>query len=278
MTTKAAALHLGRFSFALDHTLVMGVVNVTPDSFSDGGLFLDPGAAIEQARVLAAEGAAILDIGGESTRPGAAEVSEDEELRRVLPVIEAIVHELDLPVSVDTRKTSVARRCVAAGAVLVNDVNGLREPGMAEAAAEASAGVAIMHMRGTPETMDREVAYDDLVADVRAFLLEQAHKAEAAGVGTVIIDPGLGFAKTHPQSFALIHHLDRLVDTGFPVLVGPSRKRFIGEATGTPADDRVYGTASAIAIAIANGARIVRVHDVAAGVQAVRVADAIRNA
>jgi len=272
------ALKLGRYPMHGGRTLVMGVLNVTPDSFSDGGHFLDRDRAVAHAHRLVAEGADLLDVGGESTRPGADPVSADEELRRVLPVIEAVVSELDVPVSIDTTKPQVADACLAAGAVVLNDVQGLRDPDMLDAAARHGAAVVVMHMKGTPRTMNDEAVYDDLLAEVAAFLSAQAARARSAGIETVILDPGLGFAKNTGHNLLLLKHLPVLTALGHPVLVGASRKRFIGELTGRPADDRVAGTMAATTAAVLGGARLVRVHDVAAAVQAVRVAEAIRDA
>lgn len=271
-------LKLGRYAAPAGRTLVMGVLNVTHDSFSDGGLFLDAGRAIEHAHQLVAEGADVLDIGGESTRPGAEPVPAGEELRRVLPVVEAVVSQLDVPISIDTMKPEVADACLSAGAVMLNDVRGLRDPVMIETAARHGAGVVIMHMKGTPRTMNEEAVYDDVVAEVRAFLAEQAARARSAGIATVVIDPGLGFAKSTGHSLSLLRHLGVLTSLGYPVLVGASRKRFIGELTGRPAGDRVAGTVAATTAAVLGGAAIVRVHDVAEATQAVRVAEAIRGA
>ncbi|MEX2599976.1 MAG: dihydropteroate synthase [Dehalococcoidia bacterium] len=271
-------LRFGRYDFPGGRTLVMGVLNVTPDSFSDGGRYFDARKAIEQARAMVAEGADILDIGGESTRPGAEPVPADEELRRVLPVIEAVVSDLDVPVSIDTVKPEVAERCLSAGAVILNDVQGLRDTAMIDAAARHGASVVIMHMKGTPRTMNQEAVYTDLLAEVRGFLVAQAGKARAAGIETVVIDPGLGFAKNTEHNLAILNHVDTFTSTGYPVLIGPSRKRFIGELTGKDADARVPGTLAAVTAAVLSGAAIVRVHDVAAGKQAVQVAEGIRNA
>jgi len=244
----------------------MGVLNVTPDSFSDGGRWLDPDAAVAHGLALAAEGADVVDVGGESTRPGAAEVPLDEELRRVVPVISALAGRVR--VSVDTRKADVAEAALAAGATIVNDVSA----SLHEVAAAHGAGWVAMHMRGTPATMQQHVVYDDVVAEVREFLVQRAEKATAAGVGEVWIDPGLGFAKTAEQNLSLLRHLDELVATGIPVLVGASRKSFIGRLTGDAAvDDRLEGSLAAAVWAIDKGVAMVRVHDVRPTVQAARL-------
>jgi dihydropteroate synthase len=279
LETLPEHLRVGTHLLPLDRTLVMGVLNVTPDSFSDGGQHFLAARAIERAQRMAAEGADIIDVGGESTRPGGAHpVSADEELSRVLPVIEAIAGKLPVPISIDSVKPAVAKRCLDAGAVMVNDVYGLREPEMVEIAAAARAAVVIMHMKGTPQTMASEAVYDDLIEEVRQYLVERAALADAAGIETVIIDPGIGFAKNGAHNLTVLNNLPCFADLGYPLLVGPSRKRFIGELTGAPANDRLGGTIAAVTACVMGGANIVRVHDVAACKQAVIVADAIRRA
>jgi dihydropteroate synthase len=279
LETLPEHLRVGTYLLPLDRTLVMGVLNVTPDSFSDGGQHVLAARAIERAQRMAAEGADIIDIGGESTRPGGAEpVSADEELSRVLPVIEAIAGKLPVPISIDSVKPAVAKRCLEAGAVMVNDVYGLREPEMVEVAAAAGAAVVIMHMKGTPQTMASEAIYDDLIGEVRQYLVERAALADGAGIETVIIDPGIGFAKNGPHNLTVLNNLPSFADLGYPLLVGPSRKRFIGELTDAPPDDRLGGTIAAVTACVMGGANIVRVHDVAVCKQAVIVADAIRRA
>jgi dihydropteroate synthase len=241
----------------------MGVLNVTPDSFSDGGRWLDAGAAVEHGLQMVQEGADVIDVGGESTRPGADPVDTDEELRRVLPVIEALAPHTR--VSIDTRKADVAREAVAAGASLVNDVSATLAP----VARAAGAGWVAMHMQGDPRTMQQAPAYVDVVAEVTAFLVE---RAEAAGVDEVWIDPGIGFGKTMEHNLALLAHLDQLVATGFPVVVGTSRKSFLGRLTGgAEPEDRVEASVATAAWALSQGAGMVRVHDVAPTVAAVRL-------
>ena len=241
----------------------MGVLNVTPDSFSDGGRWLDAGAAVEHGLQMVQEGADVIDVGGESTRPGADPVDTDEELRRVLPVIEALAPHTR--VSIDTRKADVAREAVAAGASLVNDVSATLAP----VAGAAGAGWVAMHMQGDPRTMQQAPAYVDVVAEVTAFLVE---RAEAAGVDEVWIDPGIGFGKTMEHNLALLAHLDQLVATGFPVVVGTSRKSFLGRLTGgAEPEDRVEASVATAAWALSQGAGMVRVHDVAPTVAAVRL-------
>ena len=275
MPPPVATLTCGRHTLSLNRTLIMGVVNVTPDSFSDGGLFLDPAQAIAQARRLVAEGADILDIGGESSRPGSDSTPADQELARVVPVIERLAGEIDIPISIDTYKPAVAERCLAAGATMVNDIRGLRDPAMVEVVAAGGIPVVIMHMRGEPKTMQQDLAYEDVVSDVKAFLAEQARLAEDAGVAQVIIDPGIGFGKSAEHNVEILRRLREFKDLPYPVLVGASRKSFIGKLTGAPVDARLPGTLAATAIAVVNGADIVRVHDVAECKQAVTIADAI---
>jgi dihydropteroate synthase len=244
----------------------MGVVNVTPDSFSDGGRYVDPAAAIAHGLRLVAEGAAIVDVGGESTRPGAREVDPVEERARVVPVIEGLSP--FVRVSVDTRRASVAEAAIEAGATLVNDVSA----SLWEVAAGGSVGWVAMHMQGEPRSMQDSPAYGDVVAEVRAHLVARAGMARDAGVEEVWIDPGIGFGKTDDHNLALLRNLDALVDTGYPVLVGTSRKGFLGRLTGGAAvDDRLEASLATAVVAAAQGARMVRVHDVAATVQAMRI-------
>ena len=260
----------------MDRFRVMGVVNVTPDSFSDGGEFLDPAAAIVHGARLAADGAAILDIGGESTRPGAEPVDADEELRRVLPVIEALA-DGDARISIDTTKTEVASRALAAGASIVNDVSAFRfAPELAELVAEAGADCCLMHMLGEPRTMQADPRYDDVVADVKAFLEERMEFATAAGVREerIWLDPGIGFGKTLEHNLELLRRLDEIVALGRPVVVGTSRKSFLGKLTGKPEKERLPGTIATNVMALERGARIFRVHDVAPVAEALAVAAA----
>lgn len=247
--------------------LVMGVLNVTPDSFSDGGRFLDPEVAVAHGLAMARAGAGVVDVGGESTRPGAAAVDEAEERRRVVPVVEALA--AHVRVSVDTSKASVAEAAVAAGATLVNDVTA----SLHQVAAAAGVGWVAMHMRGTPRTMQDRPQYGDVVAEVRAFLVERAEVAVEAGVGEVWIDPGIGFGKTVEHNLSLLRRLSSLVATGHPVVVGTSRKSFLGSlAGGAPVTDRLEGSLATAVYAAAHGVRMVRAHDVAPTVQALRLA------
>jgi dihydropteroate synthase len=263
-----------------ERTFLMGVVNVTPDSFSDGGRHLERAAAIQHALALVAGGADLVDIGGESTRPGAGEVPVQVELDRVLPVIEAVRAQSDVPISVDTRKAEVARQALRAGAVLVNDVSGLgHDPLLVSVVAEAGAALALMHTQGTPETMQVDPRYDDVVAEVIEKLARSMDRAAAAGVARdrIWIDPGIGFGKTVGHNLFLLRHLSQLRVLGAPVLVGTSRKRFIGAlAGGRPPEERLPGTlASIAAVAVLHGADVVRVHDVQEAKDALAVADAI---
>jgi dihydropteroate synthase len=252
----------------------MGVVNVTPDSFSDGGLFFDASSAVAHALALAAEGASIVDVGGESTRPGAEPVSVDEELRRVVPVVEGFLAAGGCAqVSVDTVKVAVARAALDAGARYVNDVSAFGEPGMAELVAERGADCCLMHMRGEPRTMQRDPRYGDVVSEVKAFLEERLAFVVAAGVAEerVTLDPGIGFGKTLEHNLELLRRLDELVAIGRPIMVGTSRKSFLGKITGREVDDRLAATIATNVLAYVNGARVFRVHDVAPVLDALRV-------
>jgi dihydropteroate synthase len=255
----------------------MGVVNVTPDSFSDGGLYLDPEAAIAHGLELAAAGAKILDIGGESTRPGAEAVPQGEELRRVIPVIEGLVA-TETQVSVDTSKAAVAAAALEAGAGIVNDVTALRgDPEMAALCAERGATVVLMHMRGKPQTMQDDPRYEDVVAEVKTFLIERLEAAMAAGIDEddVWLDPGIGFGKTAAHNMELLRRLGELRDLGRPLVIGTSRKSFIGKLDGSAAGERLGGTIASSVLAAAEGAAVLRVHDVAEVGQALAVATAI---
>ncbi|MCZ2152486.1 MAG: dihydropteroate synthase [Bryobacterales bacterium] len=265
--------------FTAAHTLVMGIVNVTPDSFSDGGQLKNAAAAISHARKLVAEGAEIVDVGGESTRPGSDPVTVEEELRRVLPVIEQLVADGAAVISIDTRKPEVADVCLRAGARIVNDVGGLREPDMAATAARHGVAVVIMHMQGTPKTMQIAPHYGDVVLDISAYLASQAEKAREAGIKDIAIDPGIGFGKTTDHNLEILNRLAEFGKLGYPVLVGPSRKAFLGKITGMEEDKRrIEGTIAACVVAAMRGASVLRVHDVAECKRALRVADAIRSA
>lgn len=260
---------------------IMGVVNVTPDSFSDGGKFYDRKRAVEHALALVEQGADILDIGGESTRPGSDPVPADSEIARVVPVIEEITRWVTTPISIDTTKAAVARAALQAGAVLVNDVSALRfDPEMAGTVAAAGVAVVLMHMRGTPKTMQQgEIVYDDLLGEISGFLRERIRHAQQAGINPerIIVDPGIGFGKTAAHNLALIHRLDELAALGRPVLLGASRKAFIGQVLDVPVEQRLFGTAAAVAAGVLAGAHIIRVHDVAPMRQVALLAQAIRR-
>jgi dihydropteroate synthase len=274
-------MRIGARLFEGPGPFLMGVVNATPDSFSDGGRFLEPEAAIARALCLAEEGADLVDVGGESTRPGAAPVPAAEEIRRVVPVVEGLRSRgFPLPISVDTSKGEVARAALAAGADLVNDVTGLSDPELAGAVARAGVPVVLMHMRGTPADMQARASYRDVVEDVGAELEAALARAGAAGIaaGRTILDPGIGFAKTAEQSVELLARVGELRLLGRPLLVGPSRKSFIGRITGAPAAERVAGTLAAVTACVLAGVELLRVHDVAPSRQAALVAAALRDA
>ena len=256
-------LRCGRFTLPLDRPLLMGVVNVTPDSFSDGGRFLDPEAAASHARRLVEEGADLIDVGGESTRPGASPVSEQEELDRILPLLEKL-RGLERPVSIDTRRPAVMKAALAAGASMINDVRALAEPYAHEAVATTGCAVCLMHMKGDPRTMQHSPHYDDVTREVKAFLKDAVRKAMFAGIGMdrIVVDPGFGFGKTAAHNLALLRNLSELKDLGVPLLVGVSRKSTIGAVTGRPVEERLAGSLAMALLALQGGATILRVHDV----------------
>jgi dihydropteroate synthase len=257
---------------------LMGIVNVTPDSFSDGGLYLDPERAIDHGRALAAEGADLLDVGGESTRPGASAVSAEEELRRVAPVVGALAAADGAPISIDTSKAAVAEAALADGATIVNDVTALRaDPELAAVCAASGCDLVLMHMLGTPRTMQEDPRYDDVVAEVKAFLAGRIEAAVDAGIAEerISVDPGIGFGKTVPHNLELLRRLGELRELGRPVVVGTSRKSFLGRLTGRVVDERLGATTAANVLALANGADVLRVHDVAAAREAVITAEAV---
>jgi dihydropteroate synthase len=259
----------------------MGILNVTPDSFSDGGRHVDLAAALARARAMVAEGADLVDVGGESTRPGAAAVAADEEIRRVVPVIEVLAAELPVAVSVDTSKPEVMRAAVAAGAGMINDVAALRQPGALETAVALGVPICLMHMQGEPRTMQHAPRYDDVVAEVVAFLRGRAAACAAAGIPAerLLVDPGFGFGKTLAHNLALLRGLSAVAALGLPVLVGLSRKSMIGALLGdAPVGERLHGSVAAALVAVERGATIVRVHDVAPTVQALRVLAGVRGA
>ena len=266
-------LELGR------RTVVMGVLNVTPDSFSEGGRFLNFQDALDAARRMTEDGAELIDVGGESTRPGASPVEEDRETRRVVPVIEAIKRELHVRVSVDTSKASVARRAFEAGADLLNDVSALGDPAMLPLLVERCAPVVLMHMRGTPFNMQADTRYGDLLGSVLGFLETRTNAAIAGGVAQdrIVVDPGIGFGKSCGGNLAILRQIPALAAVDKPILIGASRKTFIGKVLDLPVDDRLHGSLAVAAFASAQGAHIIRAHDVAATVRVVRMIDAIRN-
>ena len=278
MFDTVATLDCGGRILRLDRPRVMGIINATPDSFSDGGAHATIDAAVAHALGLADEGADVLDIGGESTRPGAADVPLEEELRRVIPVIERLARETTLPISVDTSKPEVMRAAVAAGAGMVNDVYALRREGALDAAAELGVPVVLMHMLGEPRSMQDDPHYDDVVADVHRFLAERIFSAEMAGIAkkNIVVDPGFGFGKDRGHNLALLAQLQRFTELGVPVLAGLSRKKTIGELTGRDAPrDRIHGSVAAHLVAAQRGAMLLRVHDVAATVDALKVWNAV---
>jgi dihydropteroate synthase len=264
---------------ALDQPVVMGVLNVTPDSFSDGGLYAAPEAALQQARRMVGEGAAIIDVGGESTRPGAVMPSVDEEISRVVPVVERIAAELDVVISIDTSRAEVVRAACAAGAHLINDIRGLRNPATLAAAADVGAAVCVMHMQGEPDSMQRAPHYTDVVGEVLAYLTQRVVDCCEAGIAadSILIDPGFGFGKTQAHNIELFRHLGRFANVAAPLLVGVSRKSMVGHLTGRTVEHRLAGSVSLAALAAAEGAAVLRAHDVAETVDAVKVGAAMRR-
>jgi dihydropteroate synthase len=273
LKTSRREIHLGK------KTLIMGILNVTPDSFSDGGLFYSQQKAVEHGLQMAAEGADIIDIGGESTRPGAASVSAAIELKRVLPVIESLVKQVKIPISIDTKKAQVAWQAAASGAEIVNDISALSgDKKMAKTIKDTGAAVILMHMRGNPRNMQKgDLVYDDLIGEITDYLKKSSEKALKAGIekDCMVIDPGIGFGKTPEHNYKIIKNLSQLKELGIPVMIGTSRKFFIGKVTGGEPEQRLEGTAATVAAAIMNGCHIVRVHDVAAMKKVAAVTDAI---
>jgi dihydropteroate synthase len=282
MKRRTFALRLPARTLALgQHTLVMGILNVTPDSFSDGGLYLDANAAVARAIAMKAAGADIIDVGGESTRPGSAGVSAEEEMRRILPILRGLRGKIRIPISVDTSKAEVAEAAAEAGAEIVNDVTGLRnDPRIAEVARRRKLGLILMHMRGTPQTMQTTPFARDVIRDVNVGLRRSIALASKAGVAKsqIVIDPGIGFGKSHEQNCEILRRLPEFAKLGFPLLVGTSRKSFLGTALKQNTEnDRIWGTAATVAASILQGAHIVRVHDVAEMAQVARVTDVVRS-
>ena len=268
---------LGNYKLDLNKTLVMGVLNITPDSFSDGGLFVDVDTAIAHAKQMVNDGAEIIDVGGESTRPKSEAVTEEEELNRIVPVIKRLVNKVKVPISVDTYKPKVAEECIKLGANLVNDITGLRNKEMIEVVAKYKAPVVIMHMKGEPKNMQENPTYKDVVKEIKEFLNDRINEAQKAGIKNIIIDPGIGFGKSAEHNLQILKRLNEFKELKCPILVGPSRKSFIGNITGLPVNERLEGTIAAISIAIMNGANIVRVHDVKECKRAVQIVDAVKN-
>jgi len=279
--SKPSHLRCPRVNLPLgERTLVMGILNVTPDSFSDGGKYLDHVAAVKRGLELAEQGADIIDIGGESTRPSAEDVPPGEEIRRVVPVIEALAKRTKVPISIDTRKSAVAKRAVEAGAQIINDVSALHhDPAILKVAVDNATPVILMHMRGAPSTMQRQTAYEDLMAEMEDYLIDAVGKCISAGLGydQVVIDPGIGFAKTAEQNLEILANLGKLAALRLALMVGASRKSFIGHILDLPSEERLEGTAAAVAACVLGGADIVRVHDVREMVRVVKVCDAIRS-
>ncbi len=268
----------GKFQLDLTKPRVMGIVNVTPDSFSDGGKFSSTNLAVEHALKLAEEGADILDIGGESTRPNATPVSLQEELNRVIAVIEALVKQINIPISIDTYKPAVMQAAIEAGASMLNDVRALQEGGALEIAAKSNVGVCLMHMQGTPQTMQNNPHYDDVVTDVKIFLKArlQASIHEGCRESNIVLDPGFGFGKTREHNILLLQNLESFADLGQPLLVGLSRKSLLGQVTGNDVDARLHASIAASVLSAMKGAKILRVHDVKATVEALKVVASIQ--
>jgi dihydropteroate synthase len=269
----------GKYQLNLNRPHVMGIVNVTPDSFSDGGQFSSTDLAVMHALRLVDEGADILDIGGESTRPGAEPVSLDEELNRVIPVIEALNKASSVPLSIDTYKPEVMRLAIAAGVDIVNDVRALQEPRALEIVAQSNVGICLMHMQGTPQTMQNEPYYTNVVSEVKQFLIDRMNMAISHGIpkNRILLDPGFGFGKTRAHNIALIQHLDELNEIGQPLLVGLSRKSVLGSIAGGDEGQRLYASVAASVISAMKGAKILRVHDVKATVEALKVVEAVHE-
>jgi len=268
----------GKFALKFNRTLIMGVLNITPDSFSDGGLFVDLDKAVKHAKQMLKDGADIIDIGGESTRPGSEPITEEEELQRVNPVVRELIKKVNVPISIDTYKPKVAEKCLESGAHLVNDITGLGNKEMIKLAAKYKVPVVLMHMKGMPKDMQENPVYNDVVKEIKDFLSGRINEAKKAGIKDIIIDPGIGFGKTTEHNLQILKRLNEFKDLGCPVLVGPSRKSFIGSITGLPVNERLEGTLASVAIAVMNGANIVRVHDVKECKRAVQIADAVKSA
>jgi dihydropteroate synthase len=275
----ARIIKCGNYSLEFGkRTLVMGVINVTPDSFSDGGKFFESNVAISHAKRLVSQGVDIIDIGGESTRPGSESVTKDEEMKRVIPVIEGIFNEVKVPISIDTGKSEVAMAALDAGACIINDISAMRsDPKIANVAAESQTPLILMHMQGTPKDMQKDPKYGDIMGDIREFLQERLDFAQSKGVPreNMIIDPGIGFGKTLEHNYEIIRRLRELKELNLPILIGTSRKSFIGSTLGLDVNERLEGTLATITMSIINGADIIRVHDVMEAVRTAKMTDAI---
>lgn len=266
----------GKSVLNFNRTLIIGILNITPDSFSDGGLFLDKENAFRHAIQIVRDGADIIDIGGESSRPGSEPISVKEELNRVLPVIKGLAKKITVPISIDTYKQEVAEECIKAGACMINDITGLRNQEMINVAVKYNVPVIIMHMQGMPKTMQKAPKYKNVVKDIMQFLKKQINIAEKKGIKDIIIDPGIGFGKTTLHNFEIIRNLKQFKKLGRPILIGPSRKSFLGNITGLPVNQRLEATLAAVTACVMNGANIVRVHDVKECKRAVMIADVIK--
>jgi dihydropteroate synthase len=270
-------IRCGPHTLTFDRTLIMGILNLTPDSFSDGGLYMDTDTAVAHAKKMVADGADIIDIGGESSRPGSVTLNEQEELDRVLPVLLKLQGEISVPISIDTYKPTVASKCLGAGATIINDITGLTNPEMLKVTREFQAPVIIMHMKGSPQTMQDNPEYSNVIEEIKTFFQKQIAFVCNEGIESIILDPGIGFGKTVEHNLLILRHLDVFTNLCCPILVGPSRKNFLGVLTGLPVKDRIEATLAAVTAAVLNGANIVRVHDVQECKRAIRVADAIRG-
>lgn len=280
-STSAVWAIRGRVLPLADRVHIMGILNVTPDSFSDGGRYLNPDDAIARALGMVEQGADVLDLGAESSRPGAVPIDEEEERRRLLPIVEAVCRRVSIPVSIDTTKASIAERALDAGAAIINDISALRfDARMGAVVAKSGAGVILMHMQGTPQTMQHAAQYADVVAEVRRFLKARVEAAREMGIGPkrILLDPGIGFGKNCRHNLALLNQLETVSMLGRPLVVGVSRKAFLGKVLDRPVDKRLMGTAGAVAVSIMKGVRMVRVHDVEPIRDVVRIIEAIRNA
>jgi len=267
-----------KYVLSLQKPLIMGILNVTPDSFSDGGKYMTVEKAVDQAKKMVSEGADIIDIGGESTRPGSEAVRIEEELRRVLPVVDRLLKEISVPISIDTMKPEVADECLYRGVHILNDITGLRNEEMTKVAAHYNVPVIIMHMQGTPKVMQEKPHYNDVIKEIKNYLQKQAREAQKRGISQVIIDPGIGFGKTVEHNLLILKHLREFKMLDYPLLVGLSRKSFIGKILDLPVEDRLEGTLTAITACLLNGADIVRVHDVKECKRVLKVVGAIRDA